>query len=298
MPTTAQRLFFILPPLSRYFGPKKVGVFVCILVLISSSAMASQLGGENDVFVATHQACKTFRIDLAQKGYHTYNIKGANQFNIYIRNIFEEASNGQRSQTLSLLLRHQSFNAALEACYPGNQNHKNLFIKNMTRIQEGGTIQRQAIDIAVFAVGLVPMVKIVQFLKTAHATGLIIYNSMEAAVLSFAFGPVVKDLSERGYKIFSSKFFDPKEGVAQNIVSVPIIEENSYFDYSAMRNENLAMLLESRKIIHERLGAIKSPSDNRVSVLTSQLASVDYQIKELTNEIIQNRRNYETTNQK
>lgn len=297
MHTTTQRLIAILPIIFRYFGHKKARLILCTLVLISSPAIASQLGGEHDVFVATHQACKSFRIDLAQKGYHTYNIKGATQFNIYIKNIFEEASSGQRSQTLSNLLRHQSFNSALEVCYPGNQNNKDLFIKNMTRVQDGGTIQRQAVDIAIFAVGLIPMVKIVQFLKTAHSTGLIIYNTMEAAVLSFALGPVVKDLSERGYKIFISRFVDPKEGVTQNIVTVPAIEENSYFDYSAMRQENLAMLIESKKIIQDKLSTIKSPNDNRLSVLTAQLASVDHQINELRNEIIQNRRNYETTNQ-
>jgi len=297
MHTTTQRLVSMLPTLYRFFGPQTARIVLCALVLISSPVIAFQLGGEHDVFVATHQACKAFRVDLAQKGYHTYNIKGANQFNIYIKNIFEEASGGQQSQTLSNLLRHHSFNSALEVCYPRNQNNKDLFIKNMTRVQDGGTIQRQAVDIALFAVGVIPMVKIVQFLKTAHSTGLIIYNTMEAAVLSFALGPVVKDLSERGYKIFISRFVDPKEGATQNIVTVPAIEENSYFDYSAMRQENLAMLLESKKIIQEKLSAIKSPNDNRLSALTAQLASVDHQINELRNEIIQNRRNYETTNQ-
>lgn len=259
---------------SERFAIRCKSIFVTVVFcILGNNASQAQYGqgffGYHDIFVATHLACKAFKTDIAERGYHMYHIKGAASFNFIMAQVFEEAIDNKPPEKLDALLAGTGFNSALQACYPNDQKSKNLFIGNLHKIRQGGVTRRVAIDSAVAAIGLIPAIKLTHFLSALYASGPIILNYVEAGILMVVTAPIVQDLLEKGVKFFGSK------GEEKKVIVVPPADAVANIDIQNVRQSSLDLYLESRRALKKKIASLDRPNPE----WQARLESVESQIR-------------------
>lgn len=255
----------------------KAGQYLFFIVLLISKALFADSittipGAFNDVFVATHIACRSFPIDQALKGYYFYHIKGAHSFNNYLRIINEQASSNQRPLALEALVNNPGFSSALEACFPSDQKAKKAFVSNIYLVKEGGRKQRILIDSAIMMIGLIPMGRLAQFLAEVHASSPVILSAVQAAMLATPLYSIMDQLVQEGVKIFKNE--DKPE---TQTITVPSLSYTSIQTTNQNFNSALKLNIETRALLLKKIAQSEKPNP----VVVAQLAAVESLIREI-----------------
>ena len=235
---------------------------------------ANSFGSYHYLYKATRAACSNFRLDLAGKGNHMFQVKNSPTFNSYIKSIFEDAANNRLLRRFDTLKNETAFIDALEACYPGSQNKTNsyLFINNLERIQRGGELQALSIASLEVLAAAIPIGRVASAVAKLYSSTPLVLRYIEAATLSFMSEPLLK----MGYKLLY------REKTKELIISstdnnLSPNEHKRILEKSFLRS--IAKLEQSRKIVESQLAADTSANKQE---LTINLESINKQIQSYT----------------